>query len=95
MLSSFFSFQALIALWIPGAIFSGMCLLVVVLAVRLPESTAHELPTTIAECNKMDKDKRVSLKYKIKSDENIVTSDQNKDENSEKYNENSLYTTKL
>ena len=41
------SFQALIALWIPGAIFGGMCLLVVILALRLPESMQYELPSTM------------------------------------------------
>lgn len=46
--------QAMIALWIPGAIFSGMCLLVVLLALRLPESSSHELPTTIAEFDQWD-----------------------------------------
>jgi hypothetical protein len=51
-----FFFQALIALWIPGAIFGGMCLLVVVLALRLPESATHELPSTIAECDKWERD---------------------------------------
>ncbi|XP_045215866.2 organic cation transporter protein-like [Mercenaria mercenaria] len=56
ILAPFASNLALIALWIPGAIFGGMCLLVVLLAIRLPESAVHELPTTIAECNKWERD---------------------------------------
>lgn len=56
ILAPFVSNLALIALWIPGAIFGGMCLLVVVLALRLPESATHELPSTIAECDKWERD---------------------------------------
>lgn len=56
ILAPFASNLALIALWIPGAIFGGMCLLVVLLALRLPESAKHELPSTIAECDKWEKD---------------------------------------
>ena len=41
--------QALIAMWIPGAIFGGMCLLLVILALRLPESATHELPSTMKD----------------------------------------------
>lgn len=51
ILAPFASNLALIALWIPGAIFGGMCLLVVILTLRLPESMQHELPSTIKECD--------------------------------------------
>ncbi|XP_052792025.1 organic cation transporter protein-like [Mya arenaria] len=50
LLAPFASNLALIAMWIPGAIFATMCLIVVLLAMRLPESATHELPATIAEC---------------------------------------------
>merc|ERR1711963_398102 len=35
--------------WGPGAVFSGMCLLSVVLLVRLPETKGRSLPTTIED----------------------------------------------
>ncbi|XP_060581984.1 organic cation transporter protein-like isoform X2 [Ruditapes philippinarum] len=55
ILAPFVSNLALVAMWIPGAIFGGMCLLAVVLSFRLPESTSHELPTTIEECETWEK----------------------------------------
>lgn len=61
ILAPFVSNLALIALWIPGAIFSVMCLLVVLLALRLPESATHELPTTIAECERWERQKEASV----------------------------------
>ncbi|XP_053406152.1 organic cation transporter protein-like isoform X2 [Mercenaria mercenaria] len=67
ILAPFASNLALIALWIPGAIFGGMCLLVVLLAIRLPESAAHELPTTIAECNKWEEQDNISsMSFEVK-----------------------------
>ncbi|WAQ99862.1 ORCT-like protein [Mya arenaria] len=51
LLAPFASNLALIAMWIPGAIFATMCFIVVLLAMRLPESSTHELPATIAECD--------------------------------------------
>ncbi|KAL4227595.1 hypothetical protein ACF0H5_013038 [Mactra antiquata] len=62
ILSPFASNLALIALWIPGAIFGGMCLLVVILAFRLPESAKHELPGTIAECDTWEKEDHRNVK---------------------------------
>ncbi|XP_053406148.1 organic cation transporter protein-like isoform X1 [Mercenaria mercenaria] len=60
LLAPFASNLALISLWIPGAIFGGMCLLVVILALRLPESAKHELPTTIEDFDKWDTGQRMS-----------------------------------
>ncbi|XP_053406151.1 organic cation transporter protein-like isoform X2 [Mercenaria mercenaria] len=65
ILAPFVSNLALIALWIPGAIFGGMCLLVVLLALRLPESATHELPTTIAECETWENNKNSDNKNKL------------------------------
>ncbi|XP_052792947.1 organic cation transporter protein-like [Mya arenaria] len=55
LLAPFASNLALIAMWIPGAIFATMCFIVVLLAMRLPESATHELPATIAECDSWKK----------------------------------------
>ena len=57
-------------------------MLVVIFAIRLPESVAHELPTTIAECNKMDQKKKPSFPCKIKSDEMDEKCDEVKDDDS-------------
>ena len=77
-------------MWIPGAIFGGMCLLVAVFALRLPESMAHELPTTIAECNKMDQDSDSASSYEDKSNENdgldVKVKANNSEDNSGKFN---------
>lgn len=44
-------FQARYAVWAPGAIFGGLCLLVTFLLTFLPETMNVELPQTIEELN--------------------------------------------
>ena len=44
-----FIFQAEVAIWGPGVIFSAACFLVAFLVTFLPETAGRELPQTIAE----------------------------------------------
>jgi hypothetical protein len=83
----------LIALWIPGAIFGGMCLLVAIFALRLPESAAHELPTTIAECNKMDESS--SSSYEDTSDDGGKKDDEVKTDESDGSVEKSINSVRF
>ncbi|XP_021368677.1 organic cation transporter protein-like [Mizuhopecten yessoensis] len=49
MLAPFAGSVANVIIWLPGAVFSVMCLIAVYLTSLLPETLGHELPTTIAE----------------------------------------------
>ncbi|XP_060581981.1 organic cation transporter protein-like [Ruditapes philippinarum] len=93
ILAPFASNLALIALWIPGAIFGGMCLLVAIFALRLPESAAHELPTTIAECNKMDESS--SSSYEDTSDDGGKKDDEVKTDESDGSVEKSINSVRF
>ena len=67
--------------------------MVTIFALRLPESVAHELPTTIAECNKMDQDSASSFEDTSSKDVGTDTKVKAKhsEDNSGKFN----YSTKL
>ncbi|XP_021368680.1 organic cation transporter protein-like [Mizuhopecten yessoensis] len=49
MLAPFAGSVAFVIIWLPGAVFSVMCLIAVYLTSLLPETSGHELPTSIAE----------------------------------------------
>ncbi|XP_069138045.1 solute carrier family 22 member 6-B-like [Argopecten irradians] len=49
MLAPFATSVASVVVWLPGAVFSVMCFLTVYLTSFLPETSGHELPTTISE----------------------------------------------
>ncbi|XP_033749213.1 solute carrier family 22 member 15-like [Pecten maximus] len=49
MLAPFAASVAGVVIWLPGAVFSVMCLIAAYLTSLLPETADHELPTTISE----------------------------------------------
>ena len=62
--------------------------LVALFALRLPESASHELPTTIAECNKMDQDSLSSYEDKSseEADGDVTAKTNGLEDNSGKFN---------